>query len=559
MSFFLNVFFSVTGVLTSLFPFVVLLGILVFIHELGHFMVARFCGVRVEVFSLGFGKKLLKWKRGDTVYCVSLFPLGGYVKMFGHEYGKELEENEKPFAFLHKKLWQKTLIVLAGPLMNFFLAVFIFAGLSMTVGKRTIEPVIGEVVPTSKAGKAGLTYGDRIVSIDKVPVKQIKDVRRLVFEKPNAILNLEVQNLAGETHIKQVSSVSGKTHGKWGFLETGGVIEGLEFSVPLAIAGVFDPLSPAGKAGLRTFDKILSVNGEKITSRKELFSLLSEEPPLGESLSSWELKIQRGEEKKTLTLKTLKDYKPDGSLLGLAPVELFIAGLRKGGVAEKAGLKKGDFLFKVDGKTISTWSFFSKQIKNFKEENEVLNLEIKRDGKILTFPITPKVKTQIINGVEKKDYMLGVVAQPSYGFLGAMEFEKQKNPLKALGVGFQNTFHWCATVGIFIGKLVTGEISRRTLGGAISIGREAYNSYSYGLVHFFRLMAILSVQLFLLNILPIPLLDGGHLLFYVVEFFNGAPLSMKKMIIVQKMGLLVLLFLLIFTTFNDLHNWLFVW
>ncbi len=558
MSFFVNVFFSITGVLTSLFPFVVLLGILVFIHEFGHFITARLCGVRVEVFSLGFGKKLLKWKRGDTVYCVSLFPLGGYVKMFGHEYEKEIEEKEKPFAFLHKKLWQKTLIVLAGPLMNFFLAGFIFAGLSMAVGERTIEPVIGEVKPDSQAGKAGLAYGDHIISIDKVPVKRIKDVNSLVFKKPNAVLSLKVKTLNGETQIKQVSSTAGKTHGKWGFLETGGVIEGLEFSTAMAGVGVFDPLKPAGKAGLKTFDKILSVNGEKIKSRKELFDRLSH-PPLDDPDFSWEMKIQRGAEEKTLTLQKPRNYKTDVSLLGLAPVELFIADLRKGGAAEKAGLRKGDFLFKVDGKAITSWSFFAKEIKNFKEENGALNLEIIREGKKLSFSVTPEIKMQIINGVEKKDYMLGVVAQPFYGFSGEVNFEKQKNPLNALAVGFGKTFHWCAIVGIFIGKLVTGKISRRTLGGAISIGREAYNSYSYGLTHFFSLMAILSVQLFLLNILPIPLLDGGHLFFYAVEFFNGAPLSMKKMIIVQKVGLLFLLFLLIFTTFNDLHNWLFVW
>ena len=167
MSIFSEIFFSIWGGLSSLFPFIVLLGILVFIHELGHFMVARFCGVRVEVFSLGFGKKILQWKRGDTIYCVSLFPLGGYVKMFGHEYDKKVSEKDRPFSFLHKTVGQRMAIVAAGPLMNFFLAVLIFAILNMVSGDEKVYPVVGDLDPSSPAAQAGLSYGDNILSINK--------------------------------------------------------------------------------------------------------------------------------------------------------------------------------------------------------------------------------------------------------------------------------------------------------------------------------------------------------------------------------------------------------
>ncbi len=555
-SFFLNIFFSLWGILTSLFPFVILLGILIFIHELGHFMMARFCGVRVEVFSLGFGKKLLKWKKGDTIYCISLFPLGGYVKMFGHEYGKEVEEKEKPYAFLHKKLWQRTLIVLAGPLMNFFLAVLIFASMSMTVGEKKIAPVVGELNPSSPPALAGLVSGDLLISIAGVPVSSKKEVQDVIFKKPNQVLKIKVKNPEGEIKLTEVLSKEAKVPGPWGFLEKGGVVEGLQFTAPLAVVGVFDPLLPAGQAGLKTFDKVLSVNGEKIKTAKELMRVLNR--PVLDPDFSYKLTVQRGKEQKTLKFKKPVNYKEGGRALGLAPVELFIADVKKGGAGERAGLKPGDFLFKIDGKEILSWDFFAKAVKGFKEEQGALNIEVKRAGKDISFSVQPEIKTQIIGGIEKKDYMLGVVAQPSYGFLGDLGFEKQ-NPLKALSLGFSKTFHWCALVALFVKKLITGEISRRTLGGAISIGRAAYDSYSYGLQYFLNLMAVLSVQLFFLNILPIPLLDGGHLLFYAVEFISGAPLSMKKMMIVQHVGLFFLLFLLIFTTFNDLHNWLFVW
>ena len=277
MSFFTNTILSVYDILMAFLPFVILLGVLVFIHELGHFMVARFCGVRVEVFSLGFGKKLLKWKRGDTVYCVSLFPLGGYVKMFGHDYTKEVLEHEKPKAFLHKKLWQRTAIVLAGPLMNFFLAILLFAFLSMSVGEDHIHPVIGEIEPQSAIAKAGLQYGDRLLSIDGEPVKGVKSAREIIFKHPETKLQLKVQKQNGPTQTVVVTSQKGETTGRWGFLETGGVIEGLSFLAALPVVGVPDPKSPAGKAQLKTFDKIVSINGKPIPTINTLFSTLSPE------------------------------------------------------------------------------------------------------------------------------------------------------------------------------------------------------------------------------------------------------------------------------------------
>ena len=557
---FLDVFSSLWGVASSLFPFVILLGILVFIHELGHFMVARFCGVRVEVFSLGFGKKILKWKKGDTVYCVSLFPLGGYVKMFGHEYGKDIPKEQQSVSFLHKKLWQRAAIVLAGPLMNFFLAVFIFAGLSMVVGERRMSPVIGEIDPSSPAGQAGLSYGDRIVSIDKVPVESVKQVKEIIFEKPEALLNVEIKNQAGEVSTRTLPSTTGEVAGKWGFLEKGGMVEGLGFSAPEALIGVIGPNSPAGQAGLKTFDKVLSINGEKIEGRKELFHILNEAPSSPDF--SWKMEVQRGEETKQVVLRKPPDYQKGSAglqQLGLARSDLFIADLKKTGAAEQAGLKKGDFIFKVNGEKVASWAFLVKQIKTFHPDQGSLKIEIKREGKLKSFSVAPEIQKQIINGIEHKRYMLGIVARFPHFPVGGQYIDKKTNPFHAIGIGLDKTFHWCAVVGVYIKKIITGEVSRRTLGGAISIGRAAYDSYFYGLEYFFRIMAILSVQLFLLNILPIPIFDGGHLLFYVIEFFNGAPLSMKKMIIAQQVGLVFLLFLLIFTTFNDLHNWFFIW
>ena len=573
MSFLMGLFLSLWQGLSSLFPFFILLGVLVFIHELGHFIVARWCKVRVEVFSLGFGKKILKWKKGDTLYCISLLPLGGYVKMFmfGHEYNQEISEKDKAVAFVYKKLWQRTLIVLAGPMMNFFLAILLFAGLSMVFGEKKIKPLVGEVASSSVASKAGFQYGDQILSVNGQVVTSVQEAEAVIFQNSHKMLDIKVKDSAGKIQTKKVLSDVGEGTSKWGFLEKGGVVEGLSFSAPASIIGMVDPLSPAGQLGLKTFDKIVSVNGTQIKTRKDFLNSLN--------LSSlpWEIQVQREREpalikvtmdKQNLSSKQVasKGLLKEGlakedlaKVLGFYPHDLFIAGVQKKGAADRAGLKKGDFIFKVNGERVVNWSNFVSKVQGFKPEQGSLKVEVKREGKVQSVALQPEIKKRLVHGIEQVDYMVGIFIQSPSFFVGESYVEKEKNLFKALGTGVGDTFHYCGMMGVFIKKLITGDISKKTLGGPIAIGRAAYNSYSYGLEYFFKIMAILSVQLFVLNMLPIPILDGGHLFFYLIEFFNKAPLSMKKMMVVQQIGFVFILFLLLFTTFNDLHNWFFLW
>ena len=553
--FFLNLLSPIGNIFFSLAPFIILLSILVFIHELGHFLVARFCGVRVEVFSLGFGKKLLKWKRKDTTYCISLLPLGGYVKMFGHDYEQDVEEKEKPFAFLHKKLWQKTAIVLAGPLMNFFLAILIFAGLSTWVGTPILEPVLGEIKPLSPAGQAGFLKGDKILSINGKIIATKKETEAFLAQNPQSLLQVEVQNQEGEKKIRTVHTSIGEVPGKWGFLEKGGKIEGLNFFKLSAIAGIADPESIAGKAGLKTFDVVQKIEATKIRDLPHFLSVLKKHVQK-ESIT---IKVLR--EKKPLVFQLQPKNKPLDKLSdwGFLPSTLFIADLKKGGAAIKAGLQKGDFFLKINDQPITSWEFLTEKIKTFDESQKHLKLQIQREGKIKTLFLIPEKQTQIINGIEQSQYMVGIVASNAYIPAGNTSVLKSKGPISALNKGFNKTLYWCAVTGIYIKKFILGQVSRKTLGGPISIGRVAYDSYSYGLTYFFNIMAILSIQLFLLNILPIPIFDGGHLLFYLIEAIKGSPINIKKLIIAQKAGLLFLLLLLVFTTFNDLHNWFFIW
>ena len=555
-----TLFFSVFDLVKSLIPFFLLLGILVFIHEFGHFIVARYFGVRVEVFSLGFGKKILRWKKGDTLFSIGVIPLGGYVKMFGDQYGHKVSEEEKKVSFLHKKLFARTLIVLAGPLMNFFLAAFIFAGMAM-MGDEKIHPVVGSVEKDSYAHQAGFESADRILSVNQKPVKTLSDFQKLIFRNPSRNLDIETQSKTGGKKIIQVQPEKKEVVGPWGFVEEGGVIEGLSYLTSSAVIGVDDPNSPSGRAGLKTFDKILSVDSKDIRTWEELESLLTESLIHREG-SNHVVKLEREKEVKEIQLSIPAGLKKERSLmpvLGLQKPDLFIRDLKKGGQAEKAGIQKGDLIFQLDGENVSDWNSLVEQIRGFEPGKEALKIGVKRDGKAIEHLMVPEIRRIIVNGKEEKHYMLGIVSGTQNVHMGGTFVVHQLNPFKAIVSGFSKTFQWCAITGIYIKKLIEGQVSRKALGGVIQIGREAAKTYSYGLEYFFVIMAILSIQLCLINLLPIPVLDGGHLFFYVIEFFKGSPLSMKKMIIAQYMGLFLLLFLFVFTTFNDIDNWIHFW
>ena len=347
-----------------MFPFFLLLGILVFIHEFGHFIVARFFGVRVEVFSLGFGKKILKWKKGDTLFSVGFIPLGGYVKMFGDQYGEEIPESDKAVSFLHKRLFARTLIVLAGPLMNFFLAVFIFTGIVM-VGEEKIYPVISAVKEDSMAHEAGFHSEDRVISVNQMSIDSLADFKKVIFKNPSKDLSIEVERKSGEKEVIQVRTENKETIGLNGFMEKGGVIEGFSYLTSAAVIGVNDPRSLAGQAGLKTFDKILSINGKDVRTWAQLESLLEasvldKEPEF--------IELERDGKIQKMQLNTVIEGKNRIFLLndlGIKKPVLFIADLKEGGQAEKVGIRKGDFISQLNGKNILEWLVLVDQVRSF--------------------------------------------------------------------------------------------------------------------------------------------------------------------------------------------------
>ena len=534
--------------------FALLLGTLVFIHELGHFWAARFFGVRVETFSLGFGPKIFKYKKGDTVYCVSLIPLGGYVKMFGDNPRRRVAGKEKKYSFLDQKTGPKMIIALAGPAMNFILAIFLFMAVAM-IGREKPIAKIGDIKENSAAFSAGFRADDLVRSINAKKVKYWEDVARMVESRPEERLEFKVQN-QGVVRNVSVQPKKIKNENLTALSREIGNIEGLSVFSKSAHIGVSDLSSRAYRAGLRVFDEIKQIGQNPISNWRDLQTAL-----LMVKGSVLEIKVKReGEEKLipvTLSLKGLAEVRLNA--LGIEETSLYIDRVKPSSPASSAGLKRGDRLLSLNGEPLSRWEDFSSIVKNYDADLDKLRLEILREGKKReVFLIPEKMPLVQKSGQLTQKLMIGV-SSAQYVSYPEREVSRILNPFSAFSFGWGETLKWSLITAKVIGRLATGALSSRLIGGPLSIAKAAKRSFSDSLVHFLTMMAIISVNLFLMNLLPIPVLDGGHLLLFGIEAVKGSPLSIKKMEMVQMTGFAVILFFVILTLFNDIQNWNLFW
>lgn len=534
-------------------PLIILLGLLIFVHELGHFAVAKYFGVRVETFSLGFGKKIFKYKKGDTEYCISIFPLGGYVKMFGDDPTADVPEGEKQYAFNHKPVGQRIAVVLAGPLMNFFFAILLFT-LIAVVGEETIQPTLGDVPANTQAYADGFRSGDRIVSVNSTPVETWEQVQTTVEENADKTLAFEVKRFNSDETAKIESKA--KLAANKNILSSEdfvGEIEGLGFASSATAIGIISEDSAAYKAGLRMGDMITHVDGKEVLRFKELVSAIQ-----NSTTKNIALKIKPAEEKKEdYTIEISKSG--DNALevlksFGIESSDLYVSKVMPDSAAAKAGMKEGDRIVSVNGNDATSWQEIVTNIQAYQPEDKPLAVTVRRNGKIETLNVTPELIDQTSpTGKEKKVYALGVVTAmviaPPFTFV-----EKTSSPIKAIKTGFVKSVYWTkATVMSFV-RLIQNKVSAKSIGGPIMIGQLASRTFEIGISPFMKIMAIISINLFVLNLLPIPILDGGHLVFYTIEAIKGAPLSMRKMEIAQQVGLVLLLALMVFAFVNDVSR-----
>lgn len=551
-------------------PTIILLGLLIFVHELGHFLVAKYYKVRVEVFSLGFGKKLFSFRRGDTEYCISAIPLGGYVKMFGDDPSAELSDEDRAGSFLHKPVGQRIAIVLAGPLMNLFFAVVLYAAIAL-MGEKSLMPVVGDLDPKSPAAAAGFLPGDTITSVDTTQIQTWSELERSIAERGGKALRFEVLRENGTPQTLEVVASVGPNPNPLAWNREAGQIEGLTPYSTSSVIAVRSAESPAGRAGLRTGDQIVKLNSTPIHRKREMLNVI------GSFMSGdrVEIEVKRGL-LEALEEGSLDDIKYQTTqftveipasargqaglealqALGLDSPEMYVARVVKDTPAAKAGLQRGDKIVTVNGESVASFAEVQKLIQASKGEAPVA-FGLLRNGQTTPLEIKPDVKKRMNSrGQEEVRFEIGFM--PLIDFEEPKVFEKRTgNPVAALERGIERSWEMSNAVVVGFVRLFQGEVSSKNIGGILSIGAMAKRSWSSGIDQFFLAMAVISINLFVLNLLPVPVLDGGHLIFYSLEAIRGAPLSMKKLELAQKVGAALLVGLMVFALYNDITRLIF--
>lgn len=494
----------------TLISFTIVIGILIFVHEFGHFIVAKRTGVGVEKFSLGFGPKLIGFRKGETHYMISAIPLGGYVKMKGENPDEPLTNDPKEFG--SRSVGVRWAIVSAGPIMNFLLT-FILMPLVFIIGIQVPtylekKSVVNWVAKNSPAMMAGFQAGDHILAVNGEEVENWKMFNAITQTQLGKDVKIKIRrNNRIQEKIVALHSDS---------LSFAGV--GLFHQMNAQVGGVANG-SPAHEAGLNPGDIIEEIDDTKVTHWVQMSEIIKKYP--GEGIT---FKIER--EGKLLTFKIKPAAKIDE--------------IEEKSPAYLAGLRVGDTILTINSKDVSYWK---KTLlgKCFPQEDK-LAFEVVRDGKKLLITLKSQdIQDMGIRVVGKIGIMpLEETVLKRFGILGSLK-EGVKQSIEMTGLTI-----WA------LGKLFTFKLSLKTLGGPIMIAKMTGTAAKSGLSSLLIFTAFLTLNLGIINLLPIPILDGGHLLFLLIELIMRRPLGIKKMEIAQKIGFTLLILLLLTVTYNDI-------
>jgi len=447
--------------LNTILAFIVALGLLIVVHEYGHYLIARLCGVKVLRFSVGFGRSLFVRKVGadQTEWVIAAIPFGGYVKMLDEREGP-VEAGEVHRAFNRQSVWRRFAIVVAGPVANFLFAIAVYAGLFM-YGLPEARPLLGSPPRDSVAAAAGLRSGDTVRAVEGEPIATWQELRWRVLQSAlqRAPLRLEVLDEKG--HLREA---------------------------------VLD---------LRSFpaDDVESDALERVG---------------------------------------LRLYRP--------PLEPILGQLVSGGAAERAGLVPGDRVVLAGGKPVRSWEELVAAVQA--RPDMPLRLEIERDGIRKTIEVVPAPVTV----AQKRIGRIGAAPQVPASHADRMLVRVQHGVAESLWKGLLKTGDIAVFSLKMLGKMLLGEISWKHLSGPVTIADFAGQSAAMGWVSYLTFLALISISLGVLNLLPIPLLDGGHLMYYAIEIVKGKPVSERAMELGQRVGLALLLVMMAFAFYNDLNR-----
>jgi regulator of sigma E protease len=541
----------------DLLYFALLCSVLIFVHELGHFVFAKIFGVKVLTFSIGFGPKILRIRGRETEYCLGLLPLGGFVKMLEENRQEAILPEDRKRTFEAQSLYKRIIIVLAGPAMNILFPVLIY--FAVFAGNTQSPPAtVGTVLPGHPA-EGKLLEGDRILEIDGDRVASFAEVYRIVRSSPNKELKLKV--FRNNAHIEVAIVPEEKVIRKpLDIIERVGEI-GIKPSRPAAVIGVGRSDSPAYRAGLRTFDLVTEVRGRPVKTFEDLDSVLRDNR--GETVPVTYLRPVRfpralgamadmGVYESGVAALTPETGHGDlFARTGIEPADLYVADVPEGSAEWSADLRPGDRITEVDRTEVRTWSMLVDKL--FEAPEKAHKISWLRGGQAKSGTIQLRREDWIDEyGEHRPRFLLRasswapVVPEPLVDNPSSLQ--------TAFASAVEETFDVVRLIVVGIVRIIEGRVSLSTLGGPITIydvvGEEAQKGVSY----FVWAMGVISINLGLVNLLPIPLLDGGHLLFFAFEAVLRRPLPLRVREIASLVGLLLLIGLMGVAFKNDVER-----
>ncbi|MCC7540328.1 MAG: RIP metalloprotease RseP [Deltaproteobacteria bacterium] len=540
--------------------FVVLVGVLIFVHEVGHFAWAKFFGVKVLRFSLGFGPAIVRLRRGETTYQIAVVPLGGYVTMLGENPRDRIAAEEESRSFRAQPLWKRLVIVVAGPAMNLLFPVVLF--FVVALGKTHVEaPVVGMVQPGMPADGV-LQAGDRVVSIDDEEVETFDQMRRIVADRPREPLRFVVMRRERDgtetEHAVRVTPVLSVERRPLDVVERLGRI-GVLSAQPAAVIGVRHPQSAAAQSGLRTFDVLTSIAGKPVRRWLDLERALG--PNRGDLVPVSYLRPVRIE-RALGGLVDLEVFEPRMGLLtpeggegdgleraGIEGSDLYVADAPPGTPEHRAGLRRGDRIEALDGHRVLSWSSLRVALASAPDVEHVVR--VRRDGR--TFE-TAAFRIEQEASAEEPGERLPVIHVRNWL---PVQRDLVPNPSRvtfAMGDAVRSTGEVVSITALSIWRLLQGRVSLDTIGGPVMVYSVAGEYGRKGTLDFLWVMALVSINLGLLNLLPIPMLDGGHVLFFAIEGVMRRPLSLRVRQVASLAGLTVLVLLMVLAFKNDVQR-----
>jgi regulator of sigma E protease len=541
----------------SVLYFLLLVGVLVVFHELGHFVAAKLLDVKVLRFSLGYGRPLVRAKLGETEYQVAAFPIGGYVRILGIE-DEATDKADAGRSFASRPLWQRIIIVLAGPAANFVLPVIIyfvfFAG-------HTVLPaaVIGDVLDGGVAARAGLEPGDRVMEIDGRAVRYFEEIESAVQHSPGKELHLRLSR-NGKVFERYVTPIEEMVRHRDGDVSMQGRI-GITNAPFVPLVGVIDAQSPAARAGLHTGDLVISIDGQpvrnwtevqhhlgKLARRTSLVYFRSTEVPGVQQLQLLSAGFA------DLVPEMQVDAKLDRtSYTGLEHAEMFVAHVDPGSPADAAGMKPGDLIVALDDKPLVHWLDLDQRLQA--QPTKTFKLTWKRAaGGGKTETLTADVVQVQRKQLDEYDHTVSMLVFGAHndvdrGTAAMVAIEGRFG--YALSRAVERTASTTHTIVSKFFDILGGDAPSDAISGPLMMYRVASVSGNQGWDSFLLMIALISINLGLINLLPIPMTDGGHLLVFAIEGIRRKPLSAKARGRLQAAGIVLIVLIVILASLSD--------